>query len=159
MKTIYDKLKNALDKIKEGNDFIEAGLADGSLMKLNNGIIIPRFCPFCHEIHGQDNKIQVKSLVLNDPLVDEKIKAELKNGKIDLYDSIERDIKAMLLEVGYDVDASWHQTPRVMSGTQYIVYCDVCHFTSVWHTKIEAALDEYDWIVKNQIECRLIYGE
>ena len=144
MRTLYDRLEDALKKIKEGNDFIEAGLADGSLIRLNNGIVRPRFCQFCHEIHGQDNRIQVRSFVLNDPFVDEEMRAELKTGKIDLYDSVERYIKATLLEDGYDVDASWHQTPRVMSGTQYIVYCDGCHFTSVWHTKFEAALEGID---------------
>ena len=159
MKTLYDKIEEAQELIRRGQSFLEFGIANGSLMKLANGEIRPRFCQFCKEEYDSEVKPIVRCFELNDPFVERQMMEELKSGITEMYDGRVRKIKQQLLADGYDVDSFWNKCPRIVHGKQWIVYCSNCNLTSSWMMSQDEAMAEYDHCVMEQLKWKMIYDE
>ena len=149
MKTLYDMIEDAVEAKAKAERFLNEGIADKTLMRLNNGTIRPRYCQYCVECFGLHvvPKIQYWKFNLND---DEIAIVRNTHGKIE-WGYFWKDVSTKLKLSGYDTNKRGFFLPTLTNNPQYACFCDSCEFCSGWYFSQKDAMDRFDMIVQEQI--------
>lgn len=149
MKTLYDRIAEAIDAKAKAERFLNDGLADKTLMRLNDGTIRPRYCQYCVEEYGRNVVPTIQGFRFN--LLEMDIEIIRKAGKPE-WDHFWKDISNKLKQDGYDTSRYGFLPPMLTNGRQYACFCDCCGHCSGWYFTQKDAMNEFDRMTQEQIE-------
>lgn len=148
MKTLYDRITEAVDAKAKAEKFLNDGLANKTLMRLNNGMIRPRYCQYCVEEYGRQVIPIMQYWEFN--LSEMELEIMRKAGKPE-WDYFWKDVSNKLKLNGYDTNR-YNFMPMLINGRQYACFCDCCGHCSGWYRTQKDATNEFDRIIQEQIE-------
>lgn len=149
MKTLYDMIAEAVKTKAEAEKFLNNGLADKTLMRLNNGTIRPRYCQYCAEEYGRNVVPKMQGWEFN--LSEKDLEIIRKAGKPE-WDHFWQNVSSKLKQNGYDTSRCGLCLPMLANGRQYACFCDCCGLCSGWYLTQQDAMNEFDRIVQEQIK-------
>lgn len=121
---------------------IDRLLADRILIRLKNGSIVPRVCPYCYYTSNVSVPIVERGFDCGFTARD---LGSVRNNKDLLLDLIDSKLKADGFDTGRFL------TPFLAPGAQYAVYCDRCGAESGWYPERDWALREFNELIKRLI--------
>ena len=147
--TCYDKIVEAQEMMSKAERFLNKGLEDKTLMRLNDGSIRPRYCQFCVENQGHNVVPTIQSFQFN---LSERDLEVIKNAGKTEWDHFWRDVCSELNQNGYDTSRHGFLPPVLTNERQYACFCDCCGLCSGWYLTQKDAMNEFDRISQEQIE-------
>ena len=149
MKTLYDRIAEAVDTKAKAERFLNDGLANKTLIRLNDGTIRPRYCQYCEEEYG--HQIVPKMQYWEFSLSTKELEVIRKARKPE-WDRFWEDVSNRLKLDGYDTNRYGFLPPMLTNGKQYACFCDCCGLCSGWYRTQKDATNEFDRMVQEQIE-------
>ena len=147
--TLYDMIEKHVAEKLEAERFFSSGLSDGTLMRLKDGSIRPRYCQYCVENYDRQIVPRIQGWEFN--LSDEEIEI-IRNACMNdknVFSSFWNDVNNKLKN---DTGRLNFLSPWLVKGRQYACFCDCCGICSGWYLSQKDATDEFDRIVREQIE-------
>ena len=149
MRTLYDRIEEAVDAKANAERFLNDGLENKILMRLNDGTIRPRYCQYCEEEYGHLIIPKIQCWEFN--LSAREVETIRKAGKQE-WDHFWKDVKNRLKLYGYDTDRYVFLPAMLTNGKQYACFCDCCGHCSGWYRTQKDAMDKFDRIIREQVE-------
>ena len=149
MKTLYDMIAEAIEAKANAEKFLNDGLTNKMLMRLSDGTIRPRYCQYCVEEFGRKVVPRMQSWEFN--LSDMELEIIRKAAEQE-WDYFWNDVSNKLKQDGYDTSRYNFLPPMLTNRQEYVCFCDCCGICSGWHFSQKDATDEFDRIVREQIE-------